>query len=210
MLALWLHHAVGSTSSKLRSNAIGLAAALALLGTVSTAASAQNLVTNGGFGTDATACSLTGWDFYALTTTTRSSGADGTNCSASAANGYIAQDLGLVPGEQYQLGFWAGSDNPSSTQRLYVTFAGHNVFYQSANGAFTQFTVQATAPTSGSNNRLVFNMGNNDVTQYVDQVSVTPLSETPPVTTTPEPSSIALLGTGLIGLVPLVRRSRRS
>lgn len=32
----------------------------------------------------------------------------------------------------------------------------------------------------------------------------------PPVTTTPEPSSLALLGSGFAGLVPLVRRKRRA
>lgn len=36
------------------------------------------------------------------------------------------------------------------------------------------------------------------------------IAPVPPVTTTPEPSSLALLGSGFVGLVPLVRRKRRA
>lgn len=108
---------------------------------------------------------------------------------------------------------WTGDFTSSSTSPLEMTVWTDNFFHSfTFNGVTTTVTPatspgdfnQPTArvftldPTAGANT-LSFNTTGDGQT---DAINVS-------FTSTPEPSSMALLGTGLIGLVPMIRRKRK-
>lgn len=185
-----------------------------LVAIASAPAIAQNLVTNPGF--EANGGSTTG---YTVTPDAGAAGlvkiALGNNAhtgnaalfmGSATGSSQLSQMLTTTAGQGYNISFWAynpgfADDGPNS---LRVLFGGQQVFGQAINNTGYQlFTAFATA----SSNSSLFQMYVTNPADFthLDDISVTAAG----TSTVPEPSSLALLGTGIIGLVPIVRRRRK-
>lgn len=132
----------------------------------------------------------------------------------------VQQTFTTVPGTTYNVTFWVGNVvNPGgpygTTSTVNMTVNGSPAFSATNSGGagtstqfWQQFTTSFTA--SGTSTTLAFLNGDpaSDNTNGLDNVVVTAGGNGTP-STVPEPSTLAMLATGLIGLVPLVRRRVR-
>jgi hypothetical protein len=127
----------------------------------------------------------------------------------------VAQTFATVSGSAYDVSFWVGNvcsttANVGTTSTVNVLkddaalFSATNTQCTGTTEVWQQFTTSFVA--TGSSTTLAFMNGDvccdTDTANGLDDVTVTGAT----TTTTPEPGSMALLGTGLIGLFPVVRR----
>lgn len=167
------------------------------------ALASPNLVQNGGFETG----DFTGWSLSGDTGSAFVSNND-PHSGQFAANFdpvndfvYLSQDLHTTPGVDYNLIAWTGwIDIPPDIWQVY--WNGQLVLDQEnfTSYPWTETSINNLLATSGQTElTFAFLMTDSQSLWSLDDVSVTPQ-------TTPEPGSILLLGSGILGIAGILRR----
>jgi hypothetical protein len=188
----------------MRTVALGAAFAFALMWSP---ASHAELVTNGGFETG----DFTGWaqsgntGFMDVDTDTLDahSGTYGASFGPVGSLGYISQTLATTAGGHYELSFWL--DNQSGPTNAFEVSWNGTVLHSLTDSDrfdFTRFSFAVDAVDSSS--VLQFGFQQNPSYWGLDDVSVVASSRA-----VPEPATLAVLGTGVLGF-GLLRRRRRA
>jgi hypothetical protein len=167
----------------------------------------QNLITNSGFETG----DFTGWAQIGDTgfSGVCPSGSPSENCSGRdvfdgnwmgsfgpvVSQGGIMQTVATTPGTTYNISFWLQSGYSGFPNSIDVTFDGDSLFsaVDMDHIFWTQFSFDRIA--SGSSADLVFRFYSVPDYYDLDDVSVVVTPEE-----TPEPSTLALLGSSALGL----------
>jgi len=116
------------------------------------------------------------------------------------SDGTLSQTFADHAGAQYTVSFWFASvgDNPSDFSASWDNTPLLSLTNPNTGSAWTQYTYQVTGT---GNDTLTFAFRDDPAYMALDNVAVTQNA--------PEPSSLLLLGTGVLGLGGIVRRKFR-
>lgn len=213
----------------------GALAGLLLLVGATAPLGAQNLFTNGGFESGMsgwTVGGLRGWTVdsrfagdaittgsWAGSTRVRSGerAVSGTFRGQPIESFTLSQTVMLMPGQSYSVGFWmalSGVDligmNSYSPLQIFVNGVGllaENYFVLEETVGFREFAGSFVA--SGASNEITMQFvgsGTGAAPVSVDDAFL--LGRAPDPTAVPEPGTVVLMGTGLVGLAAIARRRR--
>jgi hypothetical protein len=182
-------------------------AALVLFVSVAPMTFAQNLLVNGSFETgDFTGWNQTGLEEVVSGAFAYYSGAeDGAYYSVwgnIGSDGSISQSFTDVAGQHYTFSFWfaANGDNPSDFSAYWDGTQLLSLSNPSTGAAWTEYTFTGLVGTGSDT--ITFNGRDDPSWMALDNISVTPQTGG----TVPEPSSLLLLGSGVLGLGGVIRR----
>jgi hypothetical protein len=118
----------------------------------------------------------------------------------------ISQQLATTPGQQYTLSFYLANPVGGTPNYFSVQFGTAQFTLQNFGAAFgwQQFLLTETATSSTTN--LSFTFRNDPAYWFLDNVVVNAGGQG----TTPEPGTLVLFGSGLLGIVGVARRKFRA
>lgn len=191
---------------------VSLAVALLALGMSAFASTAQ--VMNGGFETG----DFTDWTQFGDT------GSSGVCQTSTCPNNYppfggtyaaffgpvgdtggIYQDIDTVVGQQYTISFYLALPVSGTPNFFEVQFGSASLSLTNFPGSFDYGLFEFTDVATSTTTRLTFTFRNDPNWWFLDNVNVTTGGGT-----TPEPGTLVLFGSGLIGMAGVIRRKFRA